>query len=248
MSSDYRLSHQGLAKASSYDAQFYTNPYRSMMWDLERRILSEVLSRHSNIRTALDFACGTGRIAKFLNDAGIEVVGVDVSEGMLSVAKARVPGARFVCRDITGDSDGINGPFDLITAFRFFPNAQTELREQVMAILPSLLSRNGIILFNNHKNKTSFTYRLAKAAFRRDFGVMGHEEVLRLVRANGLVITATYHLGVIPSNDRIRLLPIWVLKPLERILSKFKLARSFASNIVYVCEPNKANPAGRSVG
>ena len=44
---------------------------------------------------ALDAACGTGRHAEFLSSLGHEVTGVDATPEMLSVAKRKVPSARF---------------------------------------------------------------------------------------------------------------------------------------------------------
>lgn len=38
----------------------------------------------------LELACGTGRIALALAEAGLEITGVDISEGMLSVARRKV--------------------------------------------------------------------------------------------------------------------------------------------------------------
>jgi ubiquinone/menaquinone biosynthesis C-methylase UbiE len=37
----------------------------------------------------LELACGTGRIALALAEAGLDVTGVDISEGMLSVARRK---------------------------------------------------------------------------------------------------------------------------------------------------------------
>jgi SAM-dependent methyltransferase len=45
---------------------------------------------------ALDAACGTGRHSARLVELGHEVTGVDASPEMLDVARARVPGARFL--------------------------------------------------------------------------------------------------------------------------------------------------------
>jgi ubiquinone/menaquinone biosynthesis C-methylase UbiE len=39
---------------------------------------------------ALELACGTGRIALALANIGLEVTGVDISEGMLSVARRKM--------------------------------------------------------------------------------------------------------------------------------------------------------------
>ena len=50
---------------------------------------------------SLDAACGTGAVAQHLADRGHDVVGVDLSEGMLDRARAAVAGATFVRGDLT---------------------------------------------------------------------------------------------------------------------------------------------------
>lgn len=44
---------------------------------------------------ALDAACGTGRIAAYLSEQGHQVIGVDSSPDMLTVARHRLPTAEF---------------------------------------------------------------------------------------------------------------------------------------------------------
>lgn len=43
----------------------------------------------------LDAACGTGRHTRFLVEAGHEVIGIDSNEGMLAVARAKLPAVQF---------------------------------------------------------------------------------------------------------------------------------------------------------
>jgi SAM-dependent methyltransferase len=45
----------------------------------------------------VDLGCGSGIAASLLADAGYKVLGIDVSEAMVSLARERVPRARFVC-------------------------------------------------------------------------------------------------------------------------------------------------------
>ncbi len=50
----------------------------------------------------LDVGCGTGiPIARYLSQNGFEVVGIDLSKEMVSVAKQNVPGARFLQMNMT---------------------------------------------------------------------------------------------------------------------------------------------------
>ncbi|WP_308402519.1 class I SAM-dependent methyltransferase [Streptomyces sp. AC550_RSS872] len=70
---------------------------------------------------ALDLGCGTGLpTAGQLAAAGVEVVGVDLSDGMVKLARAHVPGGVFHQADIADLRPG--GPldlgrFDAVTAF-----------------------------------------------------------------------------------------------------------------------------------
>lgn len=63
-------------------------------------VLMPMLDRLASGRV-LDAACGTGAITQQLLDRGHDVVGVDVSEGMLDHARKAVPQARFLLGDIT---------------------------------------------------------------------------------------------------------------------------------------------------
>ncbi|HSI79264.1 MAG TPA: class I SAM-dependent methyltransferase [Solirubrobacterales bacterium] len=50
----------------------------------------------------LDAGCGTGRHTAYLAEAGYDVIGVDANEGMLSVARAKLPKIEFRHGDVTG--------------------------------------------------------------------------------------------------------------------------------------------------
>ena len=48
----------------------------------------------------VDLGCGSGIAASLLVDAGYDVFGVDVSQPMVELARARVPAGRFVCASL----------------------------------------------------------------------------------------------------------------------------------------------------
>ena len=74
--------------AASYDD--VANPLKLS----EEAVVRELIAGYS-VGKALDAACGTGRHAEFLSSLGHEVIGVDATPEMLSVAKRKVPSARF---------------------------------------------------------------------------------------------------------------------------------------------------------
>ncbi|MBA3839919.1 MAG: class I SAM-dependent methyltransferase [Thermoleophilaceae bacterium] len=68
-------------------------------------------------RTALDFGCGVGRLTQALAPHFEECVGVDVSDEMLTQARALadgVPGVRFVQNDTDDLRQFADGSFDLV--------------------------------------------------------------------------------------------------------------------------------------
>lgn len=245
---DYRNSHLGAGKAASYHQQFSSNPYRAMMWRLERGILDSIINKNfACAPTHLDFACGTGRVLSHLCAVTRQSVGVDVSEGMLDIARAELSGCKLVCGDITSEDLFPGQKFDLITAFRFFPNAQSELRAAAMEALCRYLKDDGILVFNNHKNRTSLIYRLGRllrpAPGRRD---MSDEEVRALLASCGMEVAEVHHLGAIPSTERFRILPVRVIEWLEARLSKIRAFQAWSSNVVYVCRRTGFEPLGHS--
>lgn len=48
----------------------------------------------------LDAACGTGRYCQLFQDGGADVLGLDFSEGMLSVARVKLPDIEFKCANL----------------------------------------------------------------------------------------------------------------------------------------------------
>lgn len=109
------------------------------------------LGKHARI---LDLACGTGEISIKLSKEGYEVVGVDLSEDMLTVAntKAMDAGQRidFFQQNMV-DIEGLN-PFDIIVIFCDSLNyLQTEDEVQkTFQNVYNLLKNDGMFIFDVH--------------------------------------------------------------------------------------------------
>jgi ubiquinone/menaquinone biosynthesis C-methylase UbiE len=80
--------------SSTYDAG--GNPLIA----LEEPVVQDLLSAFPPGK-ALDAACGTGRHTRFLAARGHQVIGVDPSPEMLTVARAKVPAAEFRAGDFS---------------------------------------------------------------------------------------------------------------------------------------------------
>jgi SAM-dependent methyltransferase len=57
--------------------------------------LTKELGGLGRARTVVDVGCGSGILAQALTEAGYDVIGIDVSEAMVALARIRAPGAEF---------------------------------------------------------------------------------------------------------------------------------------------------------
>jgi SAM-dependent methyltransferase len=234
---DYRQSHLAPEKGASYAESFVKDPSKAMVWRYEQRILGKIVSQlPARVVSHLDFACGTGRILAHLElFERISSIGVDISESMLDVARNYVKRSQILQGDVTRDDVLGNKRFELITAFRFFPNAQDELRKDAMAVLAAHLAPAGVLIFNNHKNLTFPANRLKRQLGRGFTRGMTLREAHALVMATGLVVERVYHFGVIPTPTRYAFFVRRLLEGCERLLSHCAVFRSCALNHIYVC-------------
>lgn len=71
---------------------------------LDRAVIAgfaEEVARVGGPRTIGDLGCGTGRVTSHLRDIGAEAFGVDLSPGMVEIARATCPGLRFEVGSMT---------------------------------------------------------------------------------------------------------------------------------------------------
>lgn len=241
MQEDYRQSHVNPKKGQTYDSTFHELPYRAVIWALEQSILKQIMRKfyHNRPVSHLDFACGTGRILGFLQEYARISVGIDISSSMLEVAREKYKRAELIKADITCEQVLEDRKFNLITAFRFFPNAQPELRREVMGKLIRHLDKDGCIVFNNHMNTSSSYNRLIRLLKRKNPGGTTVAEMEQLIKEHGLVLRQSYAAGVIPSNDKHMLLPGKILYLLERCMQKLGIFHNMAQDIVFVCQAGR---------
>jgi SAM-dependent methyltransferase len=233
----YTDSHKG--KGRDYHQTFApdVNPHRAMVWRLEQRTLDRIFRDHLSPGKVshLDFACGTGRVlGHFLGR--VSSTGVDVAPSMMEVARGVAPSAELIEADLTQRDVLGDRRFDLITAFRFFPNAEPELREAVMKVLARHLAPRGVLVFNNHKNRNSLPGRISRFLGRAEPAPsMIHAEVRELVEKAGLRILEALPLASLPFSENHLILPVPLLETMERAISGLPVFTGIAQDVIYVC-------------
>jgi len=248
--SSYRDSH--LDEGQEYHDKFFSGPYRSAIWKIEQEILEAILGRY-RLRyreplRMLDFACGTGRVLQLFENQVDSAVGIDISETMLAVAKSHLQGTELLQADLTREPILAGRQFELITAFRFFPNAEPLLREEVMRELVTLLADDGILVLNNHLRCSGSKLRLRRAIHRfakkekdRDLHCMSDAEVEALAERFGLKIVEIHPLGILPVlKEKKPILPRSLISGIERWAARNSVLANLANNRIYVLQHRAA--------
>lgn len=201
----YRTSHTSAGYGEFYDSTIFAG-YAGDLWHrYEEPMLTRWLrdARSRGATTALDFACGTGRITEVVRREIPTVVGVDVSAEMLERARDRCPDVTFVERDITTGDVGDIPPADVITAFRFFQNAEPELRHSVLDALGARLATGGELIVNvqcNGDGPAGLVDRGRRRFLQHDVVTMSHAQLDELLGAHGFRIVETSFYGFWPRT------------------------------------------------
>lgn len=130
--------------AQFYDRLMKDNKYKE--WG--KLVLKTIRKYHIPKITALDLACGTGRISKILADLGFQVIGIDNSRNMLRLAKLNYPKINFIHQDIT--SFVLNRKFDLVVSFYDSLNYLTTYKKmlEMFRCVAKHLKQEGVFLFD----------------------------------------------------------------------------------------------------
>jgi len=238
---EYSNSH--LHAGTVYQARFHERPGRAAMWALEQPLIREIFARLAPHRM-LDFATGTGRIAVELEATlpNCELHAIDISSDMLEQARAKCKMASFHQIDGRQALDQFGrSSFDAVSAFRFFPNADPDLREAAADQIAGLTKPGGHVVLNNHRNFWSLSYIAMRAAGNSD-GSYGtpNADVMKLFLGRGFSCVRRYSLGVWPQTDfRAFFLPWSVATAIENANRRFLArAHTLGYNTVFVFRKN----------
>jgi SAM-dependent methyltransferase len=114
---------------------------------LAYRDLPALIAEHVHGRKALDFGCGTGRSTRFLRELGFDVLGVDIAQPMLTLAREVDPQGDYRLVPDGGLGTLPPGTYDLIlSAFTFDNVPAIERKVALLEALRHLLNAGGRIV------------------------------------------------------------------------------------------------------
>ena len=200
---DYRVSH--IEKGDYYDAALEGSAFDKYMADWEKIYIPKIIHNlfPTGLNRYLDFACGTGRITEQIAPLANHSTAVDISPTMMAVARKKCPATRFHLGDITKEDPDL-GQFDLVSSFRFFGNAQDELRDVALHAITKRLAPNGRLLINSHRNPRALYALLDRLTGGTSGNMDLHLGKLRiLLDRHGLEIESLQPIGAWMYRSRI---------------------------------------------
>jgi SAM-dependent methyltransferase len=239
VSDDYRASHCAPGYGVHYNRTHQSGYYGALWEKIEKPLILDVLRPMGGAgRKCLDFACGTGRIANAAAGLFSKVVGADVSRSMLDSAQVP-PNVRLLHIDMT--TEPLGETFDVITAFRFFLNAEDELKRDALKAINEHLNEGGRLVCNVHMNATSpiglacrLLNRLSGRTIRHTLSAATFEEFLT---ASGFLVEEMIPYGYLPRPGN--LLPGVcgaLIEPFEKVSRTVRVPGKMAQHFLVIAK------------
>ena len=134
-------------------SDIFCKVYNEFGWNYYPEVFGETLlewlrQQKLTVRTALDLACGTGILCEMLQNAGIEASGMDLSEGMIRIARERTPDIHYDIADMTTYRP--SSEFDLVTCTGDAVNHIAELAdvEKIFQNVYTYTAHGGYFIFD----------------------------------------------------------------------------------------------------
>ena len=114
----------------------------------DRQLLDEIAVRAGG-GVICDLGCGPGQVARYLHERGANVIGVDLSPGMIERARALTPGVPFEAGDMRA-LDVPDGAWQAIVAFYAIVHFQPAELAAVFREMKRVLAPGGAVLLSFH--------------------------------------------------------------------------------------------------
>lgn len=134
----------------NYFAQLYDDLTNNVEYEKRAEYILNILNEHGiNNGTVLDLACGTGTMGLMVKNSGFDVIGVDLSEDMLSVADNKSNGSLSLVKASMQDfqlSKTVDACMCNLDSINHLNNIE-DVKDTFKCVYNSL-SKNGIFVFD----------------------------------------------------------------------------------------------------
>ena len=115
---------------------------------IEQNYIKALISEIKSNADVLDIGCGTGKpILEYLLNKNLNIIGVDASKEMLTIARNNFPTTEFVLEDMR--KLALNKKFDAIIAWHSFFHLPAADQPKMFEIFESHIKPKGILLFTS---------------------------------------------------------------------------------------------------
>lgn len=247
---NYSSRFQDPAAAAAYESREYgVRSYSSQVWQWQRPVLEAIIRDFVRNRPApvrlLDFACGTGRVLACVESLVDSADGVDISESMLALARAKCRKAQLKVGDILSQPELLPANYDVITAFRFLLNVEPAVRRRILGRLREVLrGPDGLLLINVHGNSHSLRHPAILWRRRRErsrptgqmLNEMSPAETRDLLRECGFQVVRQFGFGMLPPT--LYRTPLRAPAALvDKLLAGENLWCNCSVDLLFVCQP-----------
>jgi ubiquinone/menaquinone biosynthesis C-methylase UbiE len=196
-------------QAYNLAAQKYHNLFHNEMNEKEydRKLLDSFAARFNKDSLICDAGCGpSGHIGRYLFEKGIKVIGVDISEKCVELARINNPEMKFECADITSMPFDDN-TFDGLISYYSIINTPKIYVNRIFAEFRRVLKPDGFFLIAVKAGTTEgYVDDLLGIKTKTYFSLFTQDEIVSYFEAAGFALEFTekrnpYDFEI--SNERI---------------------------------------------
>jgi len=154
----------------------------------DRQLLDRFAARIPKNGQVCDMGCGPGHVARYLHDAGVSILGLDLSAAMVNQARKLNPGMLFREGNMMA-LDLPNGTLSAITAFYAIVNIAKTSLPLVFSEMARVLHPGGLLLLAFHTGNDIIREKeLWGFPIAMDFLLFQPSEIVALLREAGFVV------------------------------------------------------------
>lgn len=142
-------------------------------------------------KKVLDVGCANGRDSKYFNERGMVVVGIDLCEPLLEIAKKECPGCMFMYMDMR-QLDFPDKSFDGVWACASFLHIEKKEAQRTLREFYRVLKNNGILYISTMKGSFDGLRKNEKLKWAdRHFSDYEEQELIQKAQEVGFEILVT---------------------------------------------------------
>jgi SAM-dependent methyltransferase len=175
----------------------------------DRALLERFAERVRGRGPVLDLGCGPGHVARYLHQRQVQVVGVDLSPGMVAVARARAPAVEFRVGDLLALDFADASAAGAVAFYSLIHLPPAELDRALREIARVLRPGAPLLVAAHRGDQTVHLDRLWDIEVTLDFRFFQPGTLAGALRAAGLTVEETLtrapYPGVEVETERIYL-------------------------------------------